>query len=118
MTNPPPSKSLTGTPAVPGAAESTEAPTGLSAPKDAGRQAVPSALRPDPHPADGRWAIAWLHISAPSHRGAVPTAKSVCACGRDRMAVGHRKVLALIEAHTVHQGECPLRSNTETRNAA
>ncbi|EPH46824.1 hypothetical protein STRAU_0096 [Streptomyces aurantiacus JA 4570] len=78
-------------------------------------EGVLSALRPDPHIGDGRYPIAWLHIVAP--RGAVPTATSRCACGRDRSAVGHRKVLALIDDHTAHGGQCPLRTPQEGRNA-
>ncbi|GGS74699.1 hypothetical protein [Streptomyces violaceus] len=85
-------------------------------PTGAARKGVPSAPRPDPHQADGRYPIAWLHISAP--RGAVPTATSTCLCGRDRSAVGHRKVLALIDDHTAHRDACPLRTNQEGRQAA
>ncbi|MGW1888356.1 hypothetical protein [Streptomyces sp. NPDC001970] len=59
--------------------------------------------------------MAWLHIRAP--RGATPTATSWCACGRDRSAVGHRKVLALIHDHTSHRDLCPLHI-TEGRNVA
>ncbi|MFD3572408.1 hypothetical protein [Streptomyces sp. NPDC058644] len=60
--------------------------------------------------------MAWLHIVAP--RGAVPTATSKCLCGRDRSAVGHRKVLALIEDHAAHRDACPLRTPQEGRAAA
>ncbi|SHI06724.1 hypothetical protein SAMN05444521_3643 [Streptomyces sp. 3214.6] len=84
--------------------------------KVAARKGVPSALRPDPHRGDGRYPIAWLHINAP--RGAVPTATSTCACGRDRSAVGRDHVLALIESHTAHRDLCPLRSSQEGRAAA
>ncbi|MFF8430897.1 hypothetical protein ACF07Y_38335 [Streptomyces sp. NPDC016566] len=60
--------------------------------------------------------MAWLHISAP--RGATPTATSTCRCGRDRSAIGHRKVLDLIADHAAHRDECPLRTTQERRNAA
>ncbi|MEU9057012.1 hypothetical protein AB0D37_42700 [Streptomyces sp. NPDC048384] len=60
--------------------------------------------------------MAWLHIRAP--RGATPTATSKCLCGRDRSAVGHRKVLALITDHEAHRGLCSLRTPQEGRNAA
>ncbi|MBQ1089180.1 hypothetical protein KBY47_08540 [Streptomyces sp. B93] len=60
--------------------------------------------------------MAWLHIRAP--RGAVPTATSRCECGRDRSAVGRRRVLALIADHTAHRDTCPLRSPQEGRTAA
>ncbi|MEV5982062.1 hypothetical protein [Streptomyces sp. NPDC052114] len=79
-------------------------------------EGVRTALRPDPHTGDGRYPIAWLHICAP--RGAVPTATSTCACGRDRSAVGHGKVLALIDDHTAHRDTCLLRNPQEGRAAA
>ncbi|MPY63939.1 hypothetical protein FNH08_44300 [Streptomyces spongiae] len=60
--------------------------------------------------------MAWLCIRAP--RGATPTATSKCLCGRDRSAVGHRKVLALITDHEAHRDTCPLRTTQERRNAA
>ncbi|MCX4665121.1 hypothetical protein OG453_00275 [Streptomyces sp. NBC_01381] len=60
--------------------------------------------------------MAWLSIHAP--RGATPTATSKCLCGWDRSAVGHRKVLALIDHHTAHRDHCPLRTTQEGRNAA
>ncbi|MDH6586256.1 hypothetical protein M2161_005362 [Streptomyces sp. SAI-133] len=97
------------------AAQAALGPT-VGEPKGAARKGVPSALRPDPHQGDGRYPIAWLCISAP--RGAVPTATSKCLCGRDRSAVDHTKVLALIEDHTAHRDVCPLRTNQEGRQAA
>jgi hypothetical protein len=118
MTNPPPPKSITSTPTGPRAAAPAAPRLTVGEPKGAARKGAPSTPRPDPQTSDGRWPVAWLHITAPSHRGAVPTAQSVCACGRDRMAVGHRKVLALIEAHTTHRNQCPLRNPQEGRHAA
>ncbi|POX46848.1 hypothetical protein C3489_31055 [Streptomyces sp. Ru71] len=59
--------------------------------------------------------MAWLHIAAP--RGATPTATSSCACGRDRSAISHRRVLALIDDHTAHRDTCPLRNPQEGRAA-
>lgn len=79
-------------------------------------EGVPSAVRPDPHPGDGRFVIAWLHISAP--RGAVPTATSRCGCGRDRSAVGRPKVQQLTSDHMEHRLVCPLRTPLEGRAAA
>ncbi|MCX4549462.1 hypothetical protein [Streptomyces sp. NBC_01500] len=79
-------------------------------------EGVPTAVRPDPQTSDGRYPVAWLTISAP--RGTTPTATSKCACGRDRSAVGHRKVLALINDHTAHRDRCPLRAPQDQRNAA
>ncbi|WP_374986553.1 hypothetical protein [Streptomyces fradiae] len=91
------------------------APTqgGGGAPKNAA-EGVRS--RPDPHPVDGRHIVGMLHVTAPG-RGAVPTATSMCECGRNRSAVGHRRVLALIAEHTAHRTTCPLRHHTE-RTAA
>lgn len=83
--------------------------------KAAARQGVPSSLRPDPRPGDGRRPIAWLTITAP--RGATPTATSVCDCGRNLFAAGYRRVLALIDDHTRHRTLCPLRT-TEERTAS
>ncbi|WP_335941672.1 hypothetical protein [Streptomyces sp. PTD5-9] len=115
-TRPRPSlKSLPATPTGPGPAEPTPATSGSSAPKNVGRQAVPSSPRPDPQVGDGRRPIAWLTITAP--RGATPTATSVCDCGRNLFAAGHRRVLALIDDHTRHRDLCPLRT-TEERNVS
>ncbi|WP_239590091.1 hypothetical protein [Streptomyces aureoverticillatus] len=89
--------------------------------KGDGRQAVLSALPADQPPSapphgDGRFPVAWLHISAP--RDAIPTATSRCLCGHDRSAVGRTKVLALIDDHATHRSLCPLRTTPEGRNAA
>ncbi|MFF9101469.1 hypothetical protein ACF1AU_12935 [Streptomyces rubrogriseus] len=109
-------KSLPATPTVPSAAAQAALGPAVGEPKGAARKGVPSALRPDPHEGDGRYPVAWLCICAP--RGAVPTATSKCLCGRDRSAVGHTKVLALIEDHTAHRDACPLHTNQEGRQAA
>lgn len=111
-----PLKSPTRQPNLRAAAEPSVARTAVGGPKDAARKGVPSAVRPDPQTGDGRYPIAWLHISAP--RGAVPTATSKCACGWDRSAVGHRKVLTLIENHTTHREICPLRTTFQEGRAA
>ncbi|MFI1465652.1 hypothetical protein [Streptomyces wuyuanensis] len=111
----PPMKSLPGTLDHPSAAAATVVPAAVGAPKGVA-EGVPTAVRPDPQPGDGRRIVAWLHICAP--RGAVPTATSQCACGRDRSAVGKPKVLALITDHEQHRDVCPLRTSQEGRNAA
>ncbi|MBA0054036.1 hypothetical protein E0L36_25245 [Streptomyces sp. AJS327] len=107
------------TPNHPTAAHSAPATAEPKAPKNAARRAPSSALRSEPHPSDGRYPVAWLHITAPG-RGATPTARSWCACGRDRFTTGHRRVTALTEDHHAHRGACPLRTpaHTETRTAA
>lgn len=79
-------------------------------------EGVPTAVLPDPRRGDGRYPVAWLSIVAP--RGAVPTATSKCLCGRDRSAIGHARVLALIDDHTAHRDECTLRAPREGRTAA
>ncbi|MFJ7200872.1 MULTISPECIES: hypothetical protein [unclassified Streptomyces] len=98
-------------PTAPRTAEPAPAAPGSGAPKDVGRQAVPSSVRPDPQTGDGRYPIAWLTISAP--RGAVPTATSTCECGRSLFVAGHRKALALIDDHNRHRTRCPLRTTEE-----
>ncbi|GAA2466574.1 hypothetical protein [Streptomyces macrosporus] len=110
----PPLKSLARAVHRPHTAQPATPAETVGGPKDVGRR--PSSLRSDPQQGDGRFPIAWLHVTAPG-RGAVPTATSKCLCGHDRSAVGHRKVLALIDAHTHHRDVCPLRT-TERRNAA
>ncbi|MFD6278749.1 hypothetical protein ACFWFI_24755 [Streptomyces sp. NPDC060209] len=103
-------KCLPSTPTGPHLAKLAPADTGGGAAKGVA-EGVPPAVHPDQQAGDGRFAIAWLTISAP--RGAVPTATSVCACGRNRFAAGHRKALALIEDHTCHRDHCPLRTHQE-----
>ncbi|MDG9714429.1 hypothetical protein QC385_40885 [Streptomyces sp. DH10] len=109
-------KSLAVTPTGPRAAAQAAPGPAVGEPKGAAREGVRTVLRPVPQRGGGRYPVAWLCISAP--RGAVPTATSKCLCGRDRSAVGHTKVLALIEDHTAHRGVCPLRTNQEGRQAA
>ncbi|MFE5122916.1 hypothetical protein [Streptomyces sp. NPDC056669] len=121
MTTPrprPAGKGATPTTNQPHLAEPGSAPDGRSAPRNVGREAVPSALRSDQQQGDGRYPIAWLHITAPPDRRATPTATSKCAGGRDRSAVGRRRVLALIADHETHKTTCPLRSSQEGRTAA
>ncbi|MFC9240905.1 hypothetical protein ACFTZK_31270 [Streptomyces decoyicus] len=115
---PPPIKSLPATTGRLSSAEPACTPSGSGAPKVVA-EGVLSALRPDPQQGDGRHPIAWLHVTAPGH-GAIPTATSKCLCGRDRSAVGQRKVLALIEDHHTHRTTCPFRrsGDVEKRNAA
>ncbi len=108
-------KSLPTTATGPGLAEPGPALSEGGAPKGVA-EGVPTAVRPDPQQGDGRYPIAWLHIVAP--RGAVPTATSKCLCGRDRSAVGHGKVHALITDHETHRALCPLRTPQEGRTAA
>lgn len=91
-------------------AEPAPAPSGGGAAKGVA-EGVPIAVRPDQQTGDGRYPIAWLTISAP--RGAIPTATSVCECGRSLFAAGRRKALALIEDHADHQSRCPLRTDQE-----
>ncbi|MCX5340515.1 hypothetical protein [Streptomyces atratus] len=105
-----PLKSLPCTPTGPGHAEPAPASSRGGAAKDVA-EGVPSSVRSDPQAGDGRYPIAWLTITAP--RGATPTATSVCDCGRNLFAAGHRKALALIEDHARHRDLCPLRTTEE-----
>lgn len=119
MTTPghrPAGKSNTPTPNQPQAAEPAAPQTAVGEPTGAARKGVPSAVRSDQLVGDGRYPVAWLHIVAP--RGTTPTATSKCLCGRDRSAVGHRRVLALITDHSAHRDACPLRNPQEGRTAA
>ncbi|MFG2464047.1 hypothetical protein ACGFXB_01035 [Streptomyces canus] len=109
-------KSITATLPGPRTALPAAPRTAVGEPTGAARKGVPIALRPDPQPEDGRYPLAWLTIIAP--RGAVPTATSTCLCGRDRSAVGHRRVLDLIADHEDHRTSCPLRTPQEGRTAA
>ncbi|MET7774688.1 hypothetical protein ABZU94_05760 [Streptomyces mirabilis] len=111
----PPLKSITPTPNGQQHADQTPARTAVGESKGVA-EGVPIAVRPAPQTGDGRYPIAWLHISAP--RGAVPTATSKCLCGRDRSAVGKARVLALITDHEAHRDTCPLRTPQEGRTAA
>ncbi|MEV1084188.1 hypothetical protein AB0I98_39275 [Streptomyces sp. NPDC050211] len=109
-------KSLTGArPALPAARPSQPRPT-VGEPKGAARKGVRTPLRSEPQTGDGRYPVAWLTITAP--RGAVPTATSKCLCGRDRCAIGYRRVLALIADHEDHRENCPFRVSPEGRTAA
>ncbi|MFJ1831356.1 hypothetical protein [Streptomyces sp. NPDC088178] len=103
-------KSLPPPPTDPSTADPAPAASGSGAPKDVA-EGVPSSVRSDPQTGDGRYPIAWLTISAP--RGAVPSATSICECGRNLFAAGHRKVLALIDDHNRHRTRCPLRTTEE-----
>lgn len=111
----PPLKCLPSNPTGPDLTEPAPAASGSGAPRDVGRKAVLSSVRSDQPIGDGRYPIAWLTISAP--RGAVPTATSICECGRNLFAAGRHKALALIDDHARHRDVCPLRT-TEERNAS
>ncbi|MEU5776196.1 hypothetical protein ABZ819_23230 [Streptomyces venezuelae] len=122
MTAPPPGglKSLPTT-GLPVPASNSGRPDRACGREKVARQGVLSALPPEQNSSarpsgDEYFAVAWLHIRAP--RGATPTATSTCLCGRDRSAVGHGKVLALINDHTAHRDVCSLRTTQEGRNAA
>ncbi|MFE0251760.1 hypothetical protein [Streptomyces sp. NPDC059010] len=117
MTSPSASKSLTHTPTGPRAAGPAAPQTAEGEPKGAARKGVRTALRSDPQQGDGRYIVAVLHICAPLS-GATPTATSKCLCGRDRSAVGRKRVLALIADHESHRDACPLPSSLEGRAAA
>ncbi|MFI1107346.1 hypothetical protein ACH4TU_05230 [Streptomyces physcomitrii] len=98
-----------------GPAEPAPAAGGSGAPKVVA-EGVPTAVLPDPQTGDGRHIVAMLHIVAPY--GATPSATSRCACGRDRSAIGHRRVLALIADHEAHRTTCPHHTPQEGRAAA
>ncbi|QDY77529.1 hypothetical protein [Streptomyces qinzhouensis] len=99
-------KSTALTPTGPHTAEPNPSTDGRSAPESRRPKGVPSVCLPESRSAiDGRTIVGGLRITAP--RGAVPTATSWCACGRDRSAVGHRRIAALVTDHTHHRTVCP-----------
>ncbi|MFD3562473.1 hypothetical protein ACFWVU_22760 [Streptomyces sp. NPDC058686] len=108
-------KSLTPAPTGASLAEPGPAPSSPGAPKGVA-EGVPTAVRPDPQTKDGRYFLAWLHVTAP--RGAIPTATSNCDCGHNRSAIGRTRVLDLIDEHAFHRTVCPLRTPQEGRAAA
>ncbi|KJY23321.1 hypothetical protein ADK93_15650 [Streptomyces sp. XY58] len=95
-------------------AETAAATADSGAPKVVA-EGVPSSLRPSPHVDDGRRPITWLHIVAPG-RGATPSVRSWCTCGRDLFAAGQTRALALITDHARHRTICPLQA--DDRSAA
>lgn len=105
-----PLKSVQTPPTDPRIAEPAPDTSGSGAPKVVA-EGVPIAVRPDQQTGDGRYPIAWLTISTP--RGAIPSATSICECGRNLFAAGHRKALALIADHADHKNRCPLRTDQE-----
>ncbi|MET7621436.1 hypothetical protein [Streptomyces sp. NPDC005408] len=113
--HPPRPKSLVSAATGPRVAQLAAVPAGVGEPKGVA-EGVPTAVRPEPQPVDGRYFVAWLHVVAP--RGGTPTATSKCACGRDRSAVGRDNVRDLVHEHDMHRENCPLRSTTEEREAA
>lgn len=115
-------KSPSDTTTVPHPADQTTPPTSDSGPKEFGRQAVLSSLRPDPQTNHGvpeqQVVVAWLRISAPATRRGLPTAESWCRCGQHHTATGKAAVLRLQDTHAAHRETCPLRQpTTEGRNA-
>ncbi|WP_406123309.1 hypothetical protein [Streptomyces sp. NBC_00989] len=115
MRTPQPSKSPTPTTTRPSPAELASPRADLGEPKSVA-EGIPTAVVPDPQQGDGRYPVAWLTICTP--RGATPTARSTCLCGRERRAFGARQVLTLITDHEAHRDTCPLRAPQEGRTAA
>ncbi|GAX53125.1 hypothetical protein [Streptomyces olivochromogenes] len=107
----PPLKSITPTAATPHAAPQPVDTPAAGEPKGVA-EGVPIAVRPDPHPGDGRRPVAWLHIVAPPSWGITPSARSWCTCGYERQAIGRAAVLQLIAAHGEHRTACPLLNST------
>ncbi|MGW7457058.1 hypothetical protein [Streptomyces sp. NPDC054797] len=113
----PPLKSITDTTDGPSSAEPARAPGGSGAPKVVA-EGVPSALLPDPRPADGRRPVAWLRIVAPPSFASPTEATAWCECDkRVRTATGRPAVLQLVEAHNHHRTVCPLLATQEGKAA-
>ncbi|MFE9683022.1 hypothetical protein [Streptomyces sp. NPDC006285] len=123
----PAGKSSTLTPNRPRIAEPAGPATGRSAPKNAARQGVVTALarsnrfpardaRPDADPTPDRPGI--RIYAAPVYRhhydgarwskryGDTPTAAYACACGQTRTATGSDAVAALVSAYDAHRSAC------------
>ncbi|GHJ27813.1 hypothetical protein TPA0910_22460 [Streptomyces hygroscopicus subsp. sporocinereus] len=83
-------KSLTSTPDQPSTAKPAPTPDGRSAPRSAGRQAVPTT--------------------------GLPVADWLCTCGHHERARGRAAVTALAER--VQVGVCPHRTTTKTEGRA
>ncbi|MFF2999576.1 hypothetical protein ACFVTC_34295 [Streptomyces sp. NPDC057950] len=113
----PPLKSITTTPDGPHAAPQPVEGPAAGDPKGVA-EGVPIAVRPDAHADDGRRPAAWLHIVAPPSWGVTPSARSGCACGYERQAIGRADVLQLIAAHGEHRATCPLLNPVSEGRAA
>ncbi|MEV6680878.1 hypothetical protein AB0N09_29040 [Streptomyces erythrochromogenes] len=100
----------------PRSAEPTPTPDGSGAPKVVA-EGVPSALRPDPRPGDGRRIVGWLVMRAPN-AGTTPTVRSWCVCGRNLGAVGYGAGGHLIAEHKAHRDVCPEQAAEDDRRAA
>ncbi|MGW3633692.1 hypothetical protein ACWD7F_26635 [Streptomyces sp. NPDC005122] len=81
-------------------------------------EGVPIAVRPEPRRDDGRRPVAWLYIVAPPSWGVTPSARSWCACGYERQAIGRAAVLQLIAAHGEHRTTCLLLTPVSEGRAA
>ncbi|MDT0417816.1 hypothetical protein RM574_20240 [Streptomyces sp. DSM 41982] len=68
-------------------------------------------------PAVLRHQVGALHIVAPPN-GTTPSARSWCACGRERTATGTAAVLVLIAQHAAHRGTCPHHTPDDAGRAA
>ncbi|WP_406512742.1 hypothetical protein OG851_27095 [Streptomyces sp. NBC_00161] len=107
----------TSTPTRISSAELAPAQDGSGAPKVVA-EGVPSSVRPDPQADDGRRPVAWLHIVAPPSFSDPARARSWCACGYERTAIGRPGVLQLVQNHNQHRTVCPLLNQHERRAAA
>ncbi|MFF3270375.1 hypothetical protein ACFYWU_05485 [Streptomyces chrestomyceticus] len=124
----PPSEMPTQATTGPGSARTAPAPAGRGAPKDAARQGVDSARRPDPRPSapnsPASPPFVGLHISAPPHPRAwwapcrwatTPTAAARCSCGGfERHARGAAAVRQLAADWTEHRETACPRVPSET----
>ncbi|MCQ8835621.1 hypothetical protein [Streptomyces malaysiensis] len=111
-------KSLPGTPDQPSTAEPALTTDGRSAPKDAGRKAALSAVRPDPQQVTVSGILPGLQIRGLLDR--VPVADWLCRCGHHERARGRAAVTELTTR--VRVGVCPHRApapaETEGRSVA
>ncbi|MFJ6012091.1 hypothetical protein [Streptomyces sp. NPDC092952] len=108
-------KSLPPPPTGPHPAEPAPAPTGSGAPKDVGRQAVPVAVRSDPHTVTVTGIQPGLTVRGLG-RHQIPTADWLCGCGRHERARGGNAVTNLTARARI--GHCPHTEPAANRSAA
>ncbi|MEU9199478.1 hypothetical protein [Streptomyces sp. NPDC048332] len=108
----PPIKSIQTPPTGPRIAEPAPGTSGSGAPKVVGRQAVPTAVRPDPDviTVTGIWPGLQIRMTG------IPQADWLCHCGHHERARGRTAVIELTTR--VRVGHCPHTTPTESRRTA
>ncbi|WP_406285005.1 hypothetical protein [Streptomyces sp. NBC_00209] len=108
-------KSLPATPTGPRIAEPAPAAPGQGAAKVVGRQAVPVAVRPDPHTLTVTGIQPGLTVRGLG-RNQIPVADWLCTCDRHERARGRNAVTDLTTRAQI--GQCPHTEPAANRSAA